>query len=83
MIVTDEKNLQLIEYLESLGFPSFPIDGYKVINQYSDLENEINSIYNGSLLINGKPPRYQRIMTILTIGLSCIHLLHLLFFACG
>ena len=52
MIVTDEKNLQLIEYLESLGFPSFPIDGYKVINQYSDLENEINSIYNGVALRN-------------------------------
>ena len=30
MIATEEKNLQLIEYLETLGFSSFPIDGYKV-----------------------------------------------------
>jgi folate-binding protein YgfZ len=52
MIVTDEKNLQLIEYLESLGFSSFPIDGYKVISKYSGLEDEINSIYNGVALRN-------------------------------
>lgn len=52
MIVTDEKNLQLIEYLESQGFSSFPIDGYKVINNYSGLEEEINSIYNGVALRN-------------------------------
>ena len=52
MIATDEKNLQLIEYLESLGFSSFPIDGYKVINKYSGLEDEINSLYNGSALRN-------------------------------
>lgn len=52
MIVTDEKNLQLIEYLETLGFSSFPIDGYKVINKYSGLEEEIDSIYNGVALRN-------------------------------
>jgi folate-binding protein YgfZ len=52
MIVTDEKNLQLIEYLESQGFSSFPIDGYKVINNYSGLEEEINSIYSGVALRN-------------------------------
>lgn len=52
MIGTDEKNLQLIEYFESLGFSSFPIDGYKVINKYSGLENEIDSLYNGAALRN-------------------------------
>jgi folate-binding protein YgfZ len=52
MIVTDEKNLQLIEYLESQGFSSFPIDGYKVINRYSGLEEELNSIYGGVALRN-------------------------------
>lgn len=52
MVVTDEKNLQLIDYLESMGFSSFPIDGYKVINGYSNLEAEINSIYNGVALRN-------------------------------
>ena len=50
MTATDEKNLQLIEYLESLGFASFPIDGYKVINKYSGLEDEINSLYSGVAL---------------------------------
>jgi len=52
MIATDEKNLQLIEYLESLGFSSFQIDGYKVINNYSGLEDEIDSLYNGAALRN-------------------------------
>jgi tRNA-modifying protein YgfZ len=52
MLATDEKNLQLIEYLESMGFSSFPINGYKVINWYSNLEEEIDSIYNGVSLRN-------------------------------
>ena len=52
MTITDEKNLQLIEYLESLGFSSFPIDGYKVINNYSNLEEEIDSLYSGVALRN-------------------------------
>ena len=52
MIVADEKNLQLIEYLESQGFSSFPINGYKVINSYSCLEEEVNSIYSGVALRN-------------------------------
>jgi len=51
-IATEEKNLQLIEYLESLGFSSFPIDGYKVINNYSRLEDELNSLYSGVALRN-------------------------------
>jgi len=52
MLVTDEKNLQLIEYLELMGFSSFPINGYKVINSYSNLEEELDSIYNGVTLRN-------------------------------
>jgi tRNA-modifying protein YgfZ len=52
MIATDEKNLLLINYLESMGFSSFPIDGYKVINWYTNLEEEIESLYNGVSLRN-------------------------------
>ena len=52
MTITDEKNLQLIEYFESQGFSSFPIDGYKVINKYSCIEEELNSVYNGVALRN-------------------------------
>jgi folate-binding protein YgfZ len=51
-IATDEKNLQLIEYLESLGFSSFPIDGYRVINNYSYLEEELASLCSGVALRN-------------------------------
>ncbi len=52
MIATDEKNSHLIEYLESQGFSSFPIDGYKVINNYSSLQEELSSIYSGVALRN-------------------------------
>ena len=52
MISTDEKNLQLIEFLESLGFSSFPVNGYKVINKYTEVEKEIESLYNGVVLRN-------------------------------
>jgi folate-binding protein YgfZ len=52
MIATEEKNLQLIEFLENLGFSSFPIDGYKVVNMYTSLEEEIESIYRGVVLRN-------------------------------
>ena len=52
MVVTDEKNLQLIEYLETIGFSSFPVDGYKVINGYTTLEKELDSLYNGVALRN-------------------------------
>ena len=52
MIATEEKNLQLIEYLETLGFSSFPIDGYKVINRYTKIEEELDSIYRGVSLRN-------------------------------
>ena len=52
MLVTDEKNTLLIEYLESMGFPSFPIDGYRVINRFSSVEEELDSLYNGVALRN-------------------------------
>lgn len=52
MISTDDKNFQLIEFLESLGFSSFPIDGYKVINRYTKVDEEINSLYHGVVLRN-------------------------------
>lgn len=52
MLVTEEKNSQLIEHLESLGFASLPVDGYKVINQYSTIEEELDSLYNGVALRN-------------------------------
>jgi tRNA-modifying protein YgfZ len=52
MVVTEEKNLQLIDYLESMGFSAFPIDGYKVVNWYSTMDEELDSIYNGVALRN-------------------------------
>lgn len=52
MIATEEKNSQLIEYMETLGFSSFPIDGYKVINLYTKIEEELESIYRGVALRN-------------------------------
>jgi len=52
MVFTDEKNLQLIEYLESMGFSAFPIDGYKVVNSYSTMDEELDSLYNGVALRN-------------------------------
>jgi len=52
MVVTEEKNLQLIDYLESMGFSAFPIDGYKVVNWYSTMDEELDSLYNGVALRN-------------------------------
>ena len=52
MIVTEEKNLQLLDHFESMGFSTFPIDGYKVINYYTAVEKEIDSLYNGVALRN-------------------------------
>jgi len=52
MIFTDEKNIQLIEFFESLGFSSFPVNGFKVINKYTSTEEEINSLYQGVVLRN-------------------------------
>lgn len=52
MTVTDEKNQQLIEFLESMGYSSFAINGYKIINRYSDQEIELDAIYNGVSLRN-------------------------------
>ena len=52
MISTDDKNFQLIEFLETLGFSSFPVNGYKVINRYTEVEKEIDSLYRGVVLRN-------------------------------
>ncbi|MCW8816580.1 MAG: hypothetical protein OQK52_01750 [Ignavibacteriaceae bacterium] len=52
MISTDDKNFQLIEFLETLGFSSFPVNGYKVINKYTEVEKEIDSLYRGVVLRN-------------------------------
>jgi folate-binding protein YgfZ len=52
MIETEEKNTLLVEYLESLGYSSFPSNGFKVISRYTELENEIDSLYNGAALRN-------------------------------
>jgi len=47
-----DRNQQLVEFLESKGYSTFPIDGYKVINSYSRMEDEINSLYKGVGLRN-------------------------------
>jgi folate-binding protein YgfZ len=52
MMGVDEKNSQLIEFLESLGFNSLSDNGFKVINRYTTIEEEINSIYHGVSLRN-------------------------------
>ena len=46
------KPADLIEHLSSKGFDVATIDGYKVINKYSSIENEINSLYSGVGLRN-------------------------------
>ena len=46
------KPIDLIEHLSSKGFDVSTIDGYKVINKYSSIENEINSLYSGVGLRN-------------------------------
>jgi folate-binding protein YgfZ len=52
MFVTDEKNALLIEYLESIGYSSYPVDGYRVINRFTNQEEELDSLYNGAALRN-------------------------------
>lgn len=52
MIVSDEKNSLLIEYLESKGFASYQVDGYRVINRFTKSEEELDSLYNGVALRN-------------------------------
>ncbi len=52
MTVADEKNIQIIEFLESMGYSSYSVNGYKVINRYSEPEKELDSIYNGAALRN-------------------------------
>ena len=52
MISIEEKNTLLVEFLESQGYSAFPSNGFKVINLYSDLNAEIDSLYNGAALRN-------------------------------
>jgi folate-binding protein YgfZ len=52
MTVTDEKNQQLIEFFESMGYSSYAINGYKIINRYSDQEIELDAMYTGVALRN-------------------------------
>ncbi len=52
MINIEEKNTLLVEFLESQGYSSFPSNGSKVINRYSDLDSEMDSLYNGAALRN-------------------------------
>ena len=52
MISTEDKNYQLIEFLETLGYSSFPVNGYRVINRYTEVEKEIDSLYHGVALRN-------------------------------
>ena len=52
MISIEEKNTLLVEFLESMGYLSFPSNGSKVINRYSDLDAEMDSLYNGVALRN-------------------------------
>lgn len=52
MFTTEDKNVELIQFLESRGFPSLAIDGYKVISHYTSLEKELDAIYHGVALRN-------------------------------
>ncbi|NNL22137.1 MAG: hypothetical protein HKO83_12535, partial [Ignavibacteriaceae bacterium] len=52
MISTEEKNTELVEFLESQGYSSISSNGLKLINNYNGLENEIDSLYNGAALRN-------------------------------
>ena len=47
-----DRNQQLVEFLEAKGYSTFPVDGYKLINSYSGMEDEINSLYKGVGLRN-------------------------------
>jgi folate-binding protein YgfZ len=52
MVSIEEKNTLLVEFLESQGYTSFPSNGFKVINRYSDLDAEMDSLYSGAALRN-------------------------------
>ncbi len=52
MTAIEEKNTLLVEFLESKGYSSFSSNGLKLINRYTDLEKEMDSLYNGAALRN-------------------------------
>ena len=47
-----ERNQQLIEFLESKGYSPVPVNGYKVINNYAGIEEEVTALYKGVGLRN-------------------------------
>lgn len=48
----DTKPLDMIEYLSSKGYDAIAVDGYKVINSYNSIDNELESLYTGVGLRN-------------------------------
>jgi folate-binding protein YgfZ len=48
----DIRPTDLIEYLSLKGFDTIAVDGYKVINKYSSLEEELECLYTGVGLRN-------------------------------
>ena len=47
MTETQEKLFPLIDLYESLGFKTELVNGKKIINQFTSIEEEVNSIYEG------------------------------------
>ncbi len=50
MIETEQKLFPLIDFYESLGYSTETIDGKKIINQFTSIEEEVNSIYEGAAI---------------------------------
>ncbi|MFC2094347.1 hypothetical protein ACFLSH_01830, partial [Bacteroidota bacterium] len=48
----DTRPTDLIEYLSMKGYDAISVDGYKVIDQYSSLEKEVECLYTGVGLRN-------------------------------
>jgi len=48
----DTRPTDLIEYLSLKGYDTIAVDGYKVINEYSSLEKELECLYTGVGLRN-------------------------------
>lgn len=52
MYPTNEKEMRLIEFFENKGYKSESIDGYRIIPMYSNLKEEVESLYRGVGLRN-------------------------------
>jgi len=48
----DTQPIDLIDYLSSKGYDAVTVDGYKIINNYSSIESEVESLYSGVGLRN-------------------------------